>query len=78
MRHHNLDDIYTMEGFAVWQQWQTNRNIVESNRLLEQIRRSLLTPAERAAEDAQRRAATLQREKNQIRLAVALREPPWC
>jgi hypothetical protein len=65
MHNNNLD---LGELWIIANQWGTNHRIEQSNyalkennRLLEQIRRQLLTPVARAAEDAHRKAVQLRR-----------------
>jgi hypothetical protein len=62
-----LDSIRRQQQQANWQQRQTNNLIAKNNKLLEQIRRQGLTPAERAAEDAQRAAEAAAEAERQRR-----------
>lgn len=77
MHHYTIEQQLQQEQASInfwgmvnaWNQRGTHRRLEENNAeiqqtnvLLEQIRRKLLTPAERAAEDAQRRAEAARRK----------------
>jgi len=54
--------------FMIVNQWRTNRILEENNSLLEEMRRQMLSPQERAAEDK----AEAEAEKARIRTAICV------